>query len=198
MNSLHIDARQADRRWSRKRRSETVPALDRIMDRLFGEGLILIVADRRCIGIARRAYTGRNANKYVFGDINLRCCHHVAARFAYERVSSGSEEAPKFSVLCDRGRLSEVPRQPPDSPEELQELLSGNNDICRQFRADIRAYKCFEADFTRRRHQWAPDETSRRCLHIHYSRRTATPYRHEFCTALWRKTTVRSVLRDGY
>lgn len=129
------------------------------MDRRIAEGPVSSAADRRYIGISGRSYNERNINK-------IRVWRHQSAMmplWRYTRVGD-SEKTPKFLVCCNNAGLSAVLRQPPDLSGELEELLSGNNAICSQFRADIRAHNsaCIGVHISRRSEQ-AP----RRYLHIH-------------------------------
>ena len=97
---------------------------------------ILYVADRPLVGIARRLFSEGEVLHYSLGCMNLRCVHCGAVHFVCERVG-GTANAPTFSTCCGNGRLLDVLQQLPDLPDELEELVSGNDKRSRQFRLDV-------------------------------------------------------------
>ena len=108
-------------------------------ERYAAEGPQLSVADRKFVGIARRPFIDGFVNQH--GLLNLRCdyCNQCnATHFSCERVGC-TVNSPQSTACCDKGRLTDVLQPLPELSDELEHLLSINNERSRRFRSDIRA-----------------------------------------------------------
>jgi len=91
------------------------------------EGPQLSVANRKFVGIARRPFIDDSVDRHALGPLNLHCDYCNVTHYSCERVG-GTVNAPQFTACCNKGRLTDVLQLLPELPDELENLLSINNE----------------------------------------------------------------------
>ncbi|KAI0739006.1 hypothetical protein C8Q80DRAFT_1056941, partial [Daedaleopsis nitida] len=79
-----------------------------------------------------------SVRQHDLGRMNISCPSCGALHWLAERLTKSSREHPRFGTCCNSGKVSLPPL--PNPPPLLQNLLTGNDTQCKEFRTNIRRY----------------------------------------------------------
>lgn len=79
-----------------------------------------------------------SVQRHILGAMTAECTYCHAKLWIEERKASSSMVSPEFELCCGMGSIALTPLE--DLPVELNELLTNDNPVARQFRKFIRGY----------------------------------------------------------